>query len=359
MNAPIPPKTAQLEQIEDTQSILDSPQNLQVALKAQTARFETPCSRRALFQLATSVGLFFIACVAMYLVYPLSYWLTLALSVPTGALLLRVFVVQHDCGHGSFFASRRANDIIGFACGILTLTPYACWRRHHAVHHGNWNNLDRRPPTADIYSTCLTVSEYRALSPWGRFFCRLRYHPAVANLLLPPLIFMLLNRIPFDTPRNWVRERWMVQGTNLAIAGAVLTVGFLVGFQQVLLVHLPIVIEASIIGVWLFTLQHRYEGGVWLRQGEWSLAGASLEGSSYLRLPKVLQWFTGNIGYHHVHHLSPRIPNYRLEACHKSIGALSGVKPITIVSSFRGIARPLWDEERGRLVGFREARRMG
>jgi acyl-lipid omega-6 desaturase (Delta-12 desaturase) len=366
MNAPLPRKTALPHQIGPHQTPADVAEPLpsdsapdlpiarqsRIALKLQTMRFEEPSLNRALLQLVTSVGLFLASCVAMYLIYPFSYWLTLLMAVPTGALLLRVFVVQHDCGHGSFFASRRANDIIGFACGILTLTPYACWRRHHAVHHGNWNNLDRRPPTADIYSTCLTVQEYRALSTWGRFMCRLRYHPLIANLVLPPLIFVFLNRIPFDTPRNWVRERWMVQGTNLAIATAILGVGFLVGFRQVLLVHLPIVVEASIIGVWLFTLQHRFDGGTWVRQGEWSLVGASLEGSSYLRLPRLLQWFTGNIGYHHVHHLAPRIPNYHLEACHHAVETLRAVQPITIRASLRGICRPLWDEDRGCLVGF-------
>lgn len=311
---------------------------------------------RSVVQLVISVGLFLAGCTAMYFAYPVSYLLTLALAIPTGALLVRVFIIQHDCGHGAFFSSRRLNTAVGRLCGVLTFTPYANWRRHHNAHHGNWNNLDRRLAGSDIYSSCLTVAEYRALSPWQRFGHRLARHPLVANVLVPPLVFVLLYRVPFDTPRGWTRERRSVYGTNLAIAALIGTLGLLVGFDQVALVQLPVIAVASIIGVWLFTAQHRFEGALWARQVDWTFAKAALQGSSYLQLPRWLQWLTGNIGFHHVHHLALRVPNYRLQKCHEAVPALQAVPARTMRSSLRGMSLTLWDEERGRLVSFADAR---
>jgi len=323
-------------------------------MRSALLRFAKPVRPQSTLQIATSIGLFLVGCAAMYLAYPFSYLLTLALSIPTAGLLIRVFIIQHDCGHGAFFASRRANDTVGTLCSVLTLTPYALWRRHHACHHGNWNNLDRRQSGADFYSSCLTVREYRALTLWQRFVYRLIRHPFIANVLLPPLIFLLLYRIPFDTPRDWSYERWMVFATNLAIAALVVTAGLLLGFFHVLLVQVPVIAEASIIGVWLFSLQHRYEGAIWARQGEWSVASAALTGSSYLRLPKVLEWFTGNIGFHHIHHLDPRVPNYRLQECHTAVPAFSDVPPLSLRAGLRALWLTLWDEDRRRLVSFAE-----
>jgi omega-6 fatty acid desaturase (delta-12 desaturase) len=307
-------------------------------------------------ELAVSIGLFLAGCAAMYLAYPVSYLLTLALAIPTGAMLVRVFIIQHDCGHGAFFASRSLNNAVGRLCGVLTFTPYANWRRHHAQHHGNWNNLDRRDAGADIYSSCLTVKEYRALSRWQRLGHRLARHPFVANVLLPPAVFVLLYRVPFDTPRTWWRERRSVYGTNLAIAALIATLGLLIGFEQVLLVQLPIIVVASIIGVWLFASQHRFEGTLWMRQPDWTFADAALLGSSYLRLPRWLQWLTGNIGFHHVHHLSPRVPNYRLQGCHEAVPQLREVPARSMGSSLRGMRLALWDEDHQRLVSFADAR---
>ena len=325
-------------------------------LRACLAAFERPCVRTSLLQLLTSIGLFIVACTAMYWSLLLPYWVTLLLAVPTGALLVRVFIVQHDCGHGSFLPSRRANDVLGWVCSVLTLTPYENWKRQHAGHHAVWNNLDKRLSGLDIYSSCLTVSEYHALGPWKRALYRISRHPLVLHVLIPPFIFLVLYRVPFDTPKNWRRERRAVYWTNIALAGFVGSLGLVVGFRELLLVQLPIVVVTSIIGVWLFAVQHRFEEASWMRRKEWQFAKAALEGSSYLKLPRLLQWFTGNIGFHNLHHYAPRIPNYRLESCFRAYPELQSKAVVNFGAAFKTIWLALWDEDRKRLVGFHELR---
>lgn len=327
-------------------------------LRASIAPYRVPESGRSVGQLFTSVGLFVVGCAVMYAAVQVSWLLTLALALPTGALLVRVFIVQHDCGHGGFFVSRRLNDWIGRLCSALTMTPYHHWRRQHARHHGSWNNLDRRSSGADMYSDCLTVDEYLALGRWRRFLYRAVRHPVVAHLLIPPLVFVLLYRFPFDTPATWKRERRSVHLTNLALVALFAALIWVFGPVQVLLVHLPIMIVASIIGVWLFSLQHRFEHAVWARDGKWELSSAALEGSSYLRLPRVLQWFTGSIGLHHIHHLDPRVPNYKLQDCYDGVAGVRSVKPITLRGGLRAIRLTLWDEERGRLIRFADVAQL-
>ena len=290
----------------------------------------------------------------MYWSLRVSYLLTLCLAIPTGALLVRIFIIQHDCGHGSFFASRRVNDLVGMFCSVLTLTPYANWRRQHAGHHANWNNLDKRYSGRDIYSACLTVREYRRLPPLRRLLYRVSRHPMIAHVLIPPLVFLVLYRVPFDTPKHWRRERRAVYWTDLALVAVIGTLGLTVGFHAVLLVQLPVMIVTSIIGVALFAVQHRFEESLWTRQPEWSFADASLEGSSYLKLPKLLQWFTGNIGFHNVHHLAPRIPNYRLESCFRANRAFQEKPYVGLRGAIRSIRLALWDEDRNQLVSFKE-----
>jgi acyl-lipid omega-6 desaturase (Delta-12 desaturase) len=324
-------------------------------VRQAAATFARPNGWRSAGQLVTSFGPFFAGCAAMYLVFPVSYLLTLALAVPTGALLVRVFIVQHDCGHGSFFGSRRANTMVGWLCSLFTFTPYANWSRQHGLHHADWNNLDRTGGGSDIYSACLTVRDYLALSPWRRFFYRLPRHPLIANILLPPVVFLLLYRVPFDTPRGWARERRSVYLTNTALACLYGTLVALLGWRQVLLVHLPIMVVASIVGVWLFSLQHRFETAHWTAKGEWRFIEAALDGASWFRLPRVLHWLTGNIGFHHVHHLNPRVPNYRLREAHEAVHALRPVQPLTLWRGFAATLLTLWDERRGRLVRFRDA----
>ena len=319
--------------------------------------FESPSLRTSLIQLTTSIGLFIGVCAAMYWALQFSYALTLLLAIPAGALLVRVFIVQHDCGHGSFFASRRANNVLGTMCSVFTLTPYSNWRRQHAGHHANWNNLDKRTSGADIYSACLTVKEYREMTRWQRFAYRASRHPLIAHVLVPPLVFLFLYRVPFDTPQDWHRERRAVYWTDLALFLLLGALGFTVGFKALLLVQLPIIIVTSIVGVGLFAVQHRFDESLWMRQPEWRFGDAALQGSSYLKLPRLLQWFTGNIGFHNVHHLAPLVPNYHLESCFRANPQFVNSPSLSLREAFRAIRLSLWDEDRQQLIAFRELSR--
>lgn len=315
--------------------------------------FQTPMLHRSLGQLAVTAASYAGLLVAMYASLHVSVWLTLALSIPAAGFVVRLFIIQHDCGHASYFRSRRANETVGWLCSLATFTPYANWRRQHAGHHAVWNNLDQRHAGADIYSSCLTVAEYQALTRRRQWLYRLARHPVVAQVLLPPLIFLVLYRVPFDTPREWRHERRSVHLTNLALGITLTALVALLGPTPVLLVQLPIMVLASIAGVWLFSVQHRFENSHWSRQDEWSAVAASLHGSSWLRLPRLLQWFTGSIGFHHVHHLLPRVPNYRLQACHEAGSVFAGVTTLTLREAFSAPTYALWDETLGRMVRFR------
>ena len=321
-----------------------------------TKAFQAPILARSLGQLATSLGGFFASCTPMYLCLSVSLWITLPLSVLAAGFLVRIFIIQHDCGHGSFFRSRWANELIGSLCSLMTLTPYAFWRRQHARHHGSWNNLDQRAASGlDIYSSCMTVAEYRALGRWRRCLVRLTNHPIVANLLLPPLVFVVLYRVPLDAAKGWRRERRGVYLTNFALVVLFGGLGLAIGYGRVAAVQLPIMGIASIIGVWLFSIQHRFEHAQWMPNVSWSFSAASLRGTSYLRLPRLLQWFTGNIGFHHVHHVNPRIPNYRLEECHNADAGFHSASALTLRSALRALPYALWGSDLERLVPFRFA----
>lgn len=327
-------------------------------LRRLVGAYQDSSAGRSMFQAATTLGAFFVVWAAMYALTDISSWLALAMAPLAAGLLVRIFIIQHDCGHGAFFRSRSLNDGLGFLCSLLTLTPYAAWRRQHAGHHGVWNNLDARQRGADIYSSCLTLDEYLALPRRQRLWFRLSRSPLVANVLVPPFVFALLYRFPFDLPRHWRRERIAVYATNLALVIVFAAAGWLLGFERVAIVHLPIIALGSIVGVWLFTVQHRSEGTVWARRDDWSGVSASLHGSNHLRLPCVLQWFTGNIGLHHVHHLNPRIPNYRLQRCHESVEALHGVPSMSLRGAFRAMRYVLWDEARQRMITLHDAERL-
>jgi omega-6 fatty acid desaturase (delta-12 desaturase) len=326
------------------------------ALRAAVEPFERPSTARAVWQICSSAALYVATIALMYWSLQVSYWLTLALAFPAAGFLVRTFIVQHDCGHGSFFGSKRANDILGSIFGVLTLAPYGNWRRQHAQHHANWNNLDCREHGADIYTGCLTVEEYQSRSPFRRLLYRLPRHPLLAHLVFPPLVFLLLYRVPFDTPREWTAERRSVWATNAAIAGCILLLGNVLGFGAVALVQLPIVVISTIAGVWLFSVQHRFETARWLRAGEWNFQLAALRGSSYLKLPRWLQWMTGNIGFHHIHHLATRIPNYRLEDCYRGAAILRRETPLNLRCALRASTLTLWDETAERLVRFKDVR---
>ena len=207
----------------------------------------------------------------------------------------------------------------------------------------------------DIYSSCLTVTEYRALKPWRKRLVRIIHHPIVANLLLPPLVFILLYRVPFDAAQGWRRERRTVYQTKIAMAAVIVGLGLIFGYGPVVVVQLPTMVLASIIGVWLFSIQHRFEHAVWTPEASWDFTAAAMEGTSRLHLPRVLQWFTGNIGFHHVHHVNPRIPNYRLEECHNGDPMFQSAPKLTLRTAFQALHYALWDEEQGRMVSFRSA----
>jgi omega-6 fatty acid desaturase (delta-12 desaturase) len=326
--------------------------NDRASLRSTLNRHQTPILRRSLWQIANTFLPFFGVCAAMYLTVDVSYWITAGLALVAAGLMVRIFIIQHDCGHGSFFSRRWANDVLGTFCSLFTLTPYANWRRQHAGHHGNWNNLDRRESGTDIYSTCLTVSEYNAMSPFRRFLYRLTRHPIVTLVILPPLVFLVLYRLPFDTPKEWRKERLVVHLTNAALVAAVVGLGLAIGFGDVALVQLPISALAAVFGVWLFSIQHRFEGTLWLRQGKWTPTAVSLQGSSFLKLPRVLQWFSGNIGYHHVHHLNSMVPNYRLQECHEAAPQLAQVPTLSLWQGLGSFRFALWDEAANRMVRF-------
>lgn len=324
-------------------------------MRAVAARFQRAVPRDALGQIGSTLLPLVALIAAMHAGLALGWWwLVPVLALPAAALTVRAFIIQHDCGHASFLPSRRWNDAVGRFCSVLTWTPYAHWRRQHARHHGCWNDLDRRQGS-DIYSSCLTVAEYDALTPRGRWGQRAMRHPAVSLLLLPPFIFFGVYRVNFDTPRSWRNERRSVWMTNLALLAVYGGLGLLLGFGPVALVTLAVMVPASIIGVWLFSLQHHFEGASWSRHEEWDPVTAAMEGSSFLRLPRVLQWLTGSIGFHHVHHLAPRIPNYRLEECHGAHPAFASARVLTLRDGLRAYRYALWDEAAGRMVTFAEA----
>ena len=276
-----------------------------------------------------------------------SYWITLALALVAAALQVRIFIFFHDCCHNAFFESKRANRAWGLVTGVLTFTPFDDWRRAHAVHHATAGNLDRRG-VGDVFT--MTVGEYMAASRWRRLGYRLFRHPLVLLGLGPVWIFLISQRFPHkDSGR---RERNSVLITNVALLAIIVGASLTVGLRTYLLVQLPVILLAGVMGIWLFYVQHQYENVYWARHDQWDPFQAALAGSSYYKLPKVAQWFTGNIGLHHIHHLRPRIPNYRLQECYDQVPALQQVEPLTFIASLRSLHLRLWDEEQGKLVSL-------
>ena len=275
------------------------------------------------------------------------YWMALALTPLAAGLHVRIFIFFHDCGHGSFFASQRANRIVGTICGILTFTPYQDWRRAHATHHATAGDLDRRG-TGDVWM--MTTEEYRTASRSKQLAYRFVRHPAIMFGIGPTLIFLIHHRFAHRGPTR--RELYSVILTDLAVVAILIVAGLTMGFGTYALIQLPILVISGAAGVWLFYVQHQYKGVYWARHDAWNRIQASLEGSSYYRLPKVLQWFTGNIGLHHIHHLQPRIPNYSLQRCYDRVPAVQAVKALTIRQSLKSLFLHLWDEEQKELVGF-------
>ena len=327
-----------------------------LAWKEIVARYQKPSVGRGAWQIVNTLVPYAALWYLMYLSRAVSYWLLVPLAILAGGFMIRVFIIHHDCGHGSFFKSRRANDILGFLTGVLTFAPYYHWRWEHALHHATSGDLDRRG-MGDIWT--LTVQEYLESSRWQRFAYRLARNPVVLFVIAPLYMFLVKHRFPKAKASQ--RERHSVYWTNLAILGLAAGLSWIFGLKAYLLIQLMVVGVAGSAGVWLFYVQHQFDGVYWERAEAWDYTAAALQGSSFYKLPKVLQWFSGNIGFHHIHHLSPRIPNYHLEKCHKAEPVFHSVQPVTLFSSFKSLTFRLWDERRRKLVGYgclRTARRQ-
>jgi omega-6 fatty acid desaturase (delta-12 desaturase) len=323
-------------------------------LAAHCAAFKGAQPARAVVQLLVTGAAFLALCVLMLLAVEHAYWLTALATLPAAGLMVRLFIMQHDCGHGSFLGSRAANDLVGRLISLVTLTPYGYWRQSHARHHATSGNLDRRG-IGDV--TTLTVKEYRALPFGARARYRLYRNPLALLLIGAPVHFMLLQRLPPRLLRA-SRDAWLsVLSLNAAIAVLYGLLAAAVGIQALLLAYLPMIVIASWIGGWMFYVQHQFEDANWTRDGDWDFQRAALRGSSYLVLPRLLRWFSGSIGLHHVHHLNSMIPNYRLQECLEGSTELQSMSRLTIAESLKSARLALWDEERRKLVGFHDARR--
>jgi acyl-lipid omega-6 desaturase (Delta-12 desaturase) len=317
------------------------------------ARYREPSTRRSLFELAATLIPFVALWVLAWMALSVSGWLALALAVVNGMFLVRIFIIQHDCGHGAFLKNRHAQDWIGRALGVLTLTPYAVWRRQHAIHHAHHGDLDNRG-IGDV--TTLTLEEYRARGPFGRLMYRLYRHPLVLFVLGPSYLFILQNRLPFGLMNSGWRYWTSAMGTNAMIGIALAIIIWFGGLLPVLLIFLPTSVIAATIGVWLFYVQHQFEETHWSKGDDWQLHNAALEGSSHYVLPQPLRWLSGNIGIHHVHHLYSRIPFYRLPEVIREHRELAEAQRLTIRESLATARLHLWDEAQGRLLSFAEAR---
>ncbi|WP_395745140.1 fatty acid desaturase [Prosthecobacter sp.] len=321
--------------------------------KAIVARFQKPSLWRAVVQLVDTLVPYVLLWAGMYFALKVSWWLAVPLAVLAGGLLVRVFIIFHDCGHGSFFKSRQANDITGFITGMLTFTPYYQWRWEHSLHHATTGNLDKRG-VGDVWT--MTVQEYLESSRWKRFAYKLARNPVVLFVIAPFVLFVLLQRVPRNGSDR--RERDSVWHMNLALLSMVVIMGWIYGPLNYLILQAIVTGVSGACGVWLFYIQHQFEDAYWEEHEDWDFTAAALQGSSYYKLPRVLQWLSGNIGFHHIHHLSSRIPNYYLERCHKSHPVFQQVKPITIRMSFKSLAYRLWDEQHKKLVGYRRMREV-
>jgi omega-6 fatty acid desaturase (delta-12 desaturase) len=316
------------------------------------AKYREPDETRSIVEIAITLLPFVALWVLAWVSLSVGYWLAVVFIVPAALMLVRLFLIQHDCGHGAFFRRRAANDWVGRALGVLTFTPYDVWRRSHAIHHAGSGHLDHRG-FGDI--TTLTVREYRARPWWRRLAYRIYRQPLVMLGIGPAFVFLIQQRLPFGHMRGGIAMWASAMGTNAGIAAFAGGLIWLIGLAPFLLVQLPIVMLAASIGIWLFYVQHQFEDTYWAEAGEWKLQDAALLGSSYYDLPPVLRWFTANIGVHHVHHLYSKIPFYRLQQVMRDFPELAGFRRLTLLESFGCLRLRLWDEQKRRLVSFRDA----
>ncbi|WP_062350477.1 fatty acid desaturase [Bacillus kwashiorkori] len=322
-------------------------------LRNEIAPYEKADTKASIWQLVNTFVPFIGLWILAYYSLSISYFLTLLCCVVGAGFLVRIFIIFHDCCHQSFFKNRLANKVVGTITGILTLSPYEQWKHSHSIHHATSSNLNKRG-TGDVW--VLTVNEYMEASPWKKLAYRLYRNPFVMFILGPIYIFLIDYRFNRKGARK--KERNNVYLTNISIVLIVTILCLTIGWKAFLLIQLPIFLISGSLGIWLFYVQHQFEDSYFENQEEWDFVKAALDGSSYYKLPKVLQWITGNIGFHHVHHLSPRVPNYYLEEVHNSNETLQDVTTITLASSLRSLKFRLWDEENKTFVGFKEAKRI-
>ena len=324
-------------------------------LQQALAPYGKPDLKKATWQILDTLVPYAALWVLMVLTvqYGYPFWITLALAVPAGAILVRIFIIFHDCCHGSFFASLRANRILGNICGILTFTSFENWRASHLIHHATAGDLDRRG-VGDVRT--MTLEEYLCVPGFKRLVYRLYRNPFIMFGLGPAYLFLIDQR--FSRRGATKNERYNVIFTNIAIVAVITGVSFTIGLGTYLMIQLPVMLIAGAIGIWMFYIQHQFEGVYWERHTQRDPLKVALEGSSYYKLPKVLQWFTGNIGLHHIHHIRPRIPNYNLQQCYDEVTAVQNVKPLSIRESLKSVWMKLWDEKRHTLVSFRSLKTL-
>jgi acyl-lipid omega-6 desaturase (Delta-12 desaturase) len=313
------------------------------------SRYNRPDRLKSWWQIINSVGPYIILWVIMVKTISISYWLTLPLAVLAAGFMVRIFIIFHDCGHGSFFKSQKMNNVIGIITGIIVYTPYHKWHHDHKIHHQTVGNLDKRG-TGDVMT--LTVEEYSKLSAWKKFSYRFYRNPMFLFGIAPILLFVIQNR--FTKGYMTFREKIYVHLTSLAIAGTIAILVMFIGWKTFLMIQLPILYVATVHGVWLFYVQHQYRDVLWEDETGWDYKTTALHGSSWFKLPRVLNWFTGNIGFHHIHHLSPRVPNYNLKKCHYENSLFQSVKPITFFSAFESLLLRLYDKKKKRMIRFSE-----
>jgi omega-6 fatty acid desaturase (delta-12 desaturase) len=315
--------------------------------KDNVARFQVASPWRARWQLINSLVPYAFLWFAMDRALLVSYWLMLPIAILAAGFLVRIFIIFHDCGHASFFKSKRANNATGALAGLVLLTPYRHWRWQHSLHHGTAGDLDRRG-SGDIWT--LTVQEYLHSTRGRRIAYRLARNPIVLFVIAPLYVFVIQHRFASATAPQ--RERRSVHLTNWALLAVALVMSAVIGLKALLLIQLTVSAFAGALGLWLFYVQHQFEGAYWVRSADWSYTAAAMQGSSFYKLPRILQWFTGNIGFHHIHHLSPRIPNYHLQRCHEADPFFQTIKPLTLFTSLKCLTHRLWDEHRNVFVGF-------
>ena len=312
-------------------------------------KYNKPDTIKSWLQFSTTLVLYFLAWVFMYLSLSLSYWITLGLAIPAAGMLVRLFIIYHDCGHGSFFKSRRLRDRMGIFIGILTFTPYHSWSFKHHVHHETVGNLDKRG-IGDVWT--MTVAEYEESTRWKKILYRFYRNPFIMFGIGPIYVFLISNRFTYKEMNN--SSRMSVYITNAGLMIFAISISLLIGVKAFLLIQFPVIYIAGIAGFWLFYVQHQFGPSYWTRTETWDYKKVALEGSSYYKLPRILQYFSGNIGFHHIHHLSPLVPNYNLSRCHRENALFNEIKPLRFWPAFRTITFRLWNEKTQEMISFRK-----